>query len=60
MRAVIIGGGIGGLAAAVALRRVGVEVDVHERASEIREVGAGHGGPLSLDAAVALPYGRIP
>jgi len=41
MRAVIIGGGIGGLAAAVALRRVGMEAHVVERTAEIREVGAG-------------------
>ena len=41
MRAVIVGAGIGGLAAAVALRRVGIEVTVIERAGEIREVGAG-------------------
>jgi 2-polyprenyl-6-methoxyphenol hydroxylase-like FAD-dependent oxidoreductase len=41
MRAVIIGAGIGGLAAAVALRRVGVETLTVERVSSIREVGAG-------------------
>lgn len=41
MRAVIVGGGIGGLAAAVALRRVGIEAQVHERAPELAEVGAG-------------------
>ncbi len=41
MRAVIIGAGIGGLAAAVALRRVGVKILVIERAANIREVGAG-------------------
>src|SRR5215471_12115313 len=41
MRVVIIGAGIGGLAAAVALRRVGVEGLVIERAPSIREVGAG-------------------
>lgn len=41
MRAVIIGAGIGGLAAAVALRRVGVETLVVERVAGIREVGAG-------------------
>jgi len=40
-RAIIIGGGIGGLTAAVALRRVGVEVAVFERAGELREIGAG-------------------
>jgi 2-polyprenyl-6-methoxyphenol hydroxylase-like FAD-dependent oxidoreductase len=37
----IIGGGIGGLAAAAALRRVGISAAVYERAPEIREVGAG-------------------
>ena len=41
MRVTIIGGGIGGLAAAVALRRVGIEALVIERAPTIREVGAG-------------------
>lgn len=41
MRVVIIGAGIGGLAAAVALRRVGIETLVIERVGEIREVGAG-------------------
>jgi 2-polyprenyl-6-methoxyphenol hydroxylase-like FAD-dependent oxidoreductase len=37
----IIGGGIGGVAAAVALHRVGISATVYERATEIREVGAG-------------------
>jgi 2-polyprenyl-6-methoxyphenol hydroxylase-like FAD-dependent oxidoreductase len=37
----IIGGGIGGAAAAVALQRSGVDTTVYERASELREVGAG-------------------
>ena len=41
MRVVVVGGGIGGLAAAVALRKVGVEPLVIERATSIREVGAG-------------------
>jgi len=40
-RIVIIGGGIGGLAAAVALRQRGFEAHVYERASTIAEVGAG-------------------
>ena len=40
MSVLIIGGGIGGLAAAVALRRVGIDAKVFERAPEISEVGA--------------------
>lgn len=40
-RAVVVGGGIGGLAAALALHRVGWQVTVLERAPELREVGAG-------------------
>lgn len=38
---VVVGGGIGGLAAAVALRRVGWRVSVLERAAGFGEVGAG-------------------
>jgi len=37
----IIGGGIGGLAAALALLRRGLDVDVYEQAPELKEVGAG-------------------
>ncbi len=37
----IIGGGIGGVAAAVALHRAGIDATVYERANELREVGAG-------------------
>ena len=39
--ALVIGGGIGGLAAAVALARRGVAVTLAEQTSEITEVGAG-------------------
>lgn len=41
MHILIAGGGIGGLAAAAALLQRGIDVDVYERASELREVGAG-------------------
>ncbi|MEU2779325.1 alpha/beta hydrolase fold domain-containing protein [Streptomyces sp. NPDC007162] len=41
MKALIVGGGIGGAAAALALQRQGVEATVLERAAEISEVGAG-------------------
>ncbi len=37
----VAGGGLGGLAAAVALRRAGMEVVVCERAGVLREVGSG-------------------
>jgi 2-polyprenyl-6-methoxyphenol hydroxylase-like FAD-dependent oxidoreductase len=39
--AAIIGGGIGGLTAAIALRQVGVAAVVYERAPQMEEVGAG-------------------
>jgi FAD-dependent urate hydroxylase len=41
MKALIIGGGIGGLAAALALRGAGAEVAVYEQARELQPVGAG-------------------
>lgn len=41
MRAIVIGSGIAGLAAALALRRVGLSVTVYERAPELTEIGAG-------------------
>jgi len=37
----IVGGGIGGLAAALALTRRGIDVAVYEQAPELRELGAG-------------------
>jgi salicylate hydroxylase len=40
-RVAIIGGGIGGLTAAHALRRRGIEVAIYEAAPELREIGAG-------------------
>ena len=41
MRILVAGAGIGGLTAALALLRAGIDVDVYEQASELREVGAG-------------------
>ena len=41
MRVLIIGGGIGGLATALALHRAGIEVDIYEQAQELRELGVG-------------------
>lgn len=40
MRVAIIGGGIGGLAAALSLRRAGFEVEVFEQAPELLDIGA--------------------
>ena len=41
MKVAVIGGGISGFCAAIALRRIGVEVEIFERGSAIREIGAG-------------------
>jgi len=41
MKAIIIGGGIGGLAAAIAMRRRGIDADEYERSPVLMEVGAG-------------------
>jgi 2-polyprenyl-6-methoxyphenol hydroxylase-like FAD-dependent oxidoreductase len=41
LKAIIIGGGIGGLTAAIALRRKGIDAVVYERAPQMQVVGAG-------------------
>lgn len=41
MKLLIIGGGIGGLATALALHQAGVEVEIFERTQELRELGVG-------------------
>jgi 2-polyprenyl-6-methoxyphenol hydroxylase-like FAD-dependent oxidoreductase len=40
-RAIVVGGGIGGLVTAVALHRIGWQAVVLERAAELGEIGAG-------------------
>ena len=54
-RALIIGGGIGGLAAAVGLEQAGIEAALFERAPELHEVGAG----LSLWSNAVAALGRL-
>lgn len=50
----IIGGGLGGAAAALALHRRGVDVEIYEKASELSEIGAGLN--VSPNALKALRY----
>lgn len=54
LSAIVVGGGVGGLAAALALRRAGVDVRVLERAPGLRASGAGlwlwPNGLAALDA----------
>src|SRR5262245_27947587 len=41
MKIVIAGGGIGGLAAALALHDLGIDAEVYEQSLELRELGVG-------------------
>ncbi|KAJ5121313.1 uncharacterized protein N7515_009274 [Penicillium bovifimosum] len=41
MKVIIVGGGLGGLACAIACRRESIEVEVLERSKELHELGAG-------------------
>ena len=55
LRVAIIGAGIGGLAAACALRQCGFEIALYERATRLGEVGAGlQIGPNSVKVFRAL------
>lgn len=68
LRAAIVGGGIGGLAAALSLVRRGIDVTVYEQAAELGEVGAGvfifpnslrHFERLGLGPAFAKVGGKV-
>ena len=54
-KVIVAGAGIGGLTAAIALRRADFEVAVFERAAELREVGAG----LLLAANAQKALGKL-
>jgi salicylate hydroxylase len=59
LRIVIVGAGIGGLAAACALRQRGFEVAIFERADKLEEVGAGlQIGPNGVRVLRALGLGE--
>lgn len=55
MKAIVIGAGIGGLAAGIALRQAGIEVEIYEQAGALQEVGAG----LSLWANAVHALDRL-
>ena len=55
MRVAIVGAGLGGLAAALFLRRAGIDAMVYEQASELREVGAG----IVVSPNMARPLRRL-
>jgi 2-polyprenyl-6-methoxyphenol hydroxylase-like FAD-dependent oxidoreductase len=54
-RVLIIGAGIGGLAAAIALDRAGIAADVYEQSNELTPVGAG----ISLWKNALVALGRL-
>jgi salicylate hydroxylase len=55
LRIAIVGGGLGGLAAALFLREAGLEATVYEQAPALREVGAG----IIVPPNMARPLARI-
>jgi 2-polyprenyl-6-methoxyphenol hydroxylase-like FAD-dependent oxidoreductase len=58
LRIGVIGGGIGGLTAALALRQAGFQVDVYEQAPELTEVGGGiNMGPNAVRVLRGLGLG---
>lgn len=58
-KVIVVGGGIGGLAAAMALTSQGIEVELLEQAEQIAEIGAGiQLGPNAYAALDALGVGE--
>lgn len=58
-KVIVVGGGIGGLAAAMALTAQGIEVELLEQAEQIAEIGAGiQLGPNAYAALDALGVGE--
>ncbi|MFC4116974.1 FAD-dependent monooxygenase [Nonomuraea zeae] len=58
-RAIVVGGGIGGLAAALALHRIGWQAVLLERAAELGEIGAGMSqAPNAMRALAELGVGE--
>ena len=55
LRVSIVGAGLGGLVAAIALRRAGIEATIYEQANALGEVGAGiQVGPNAVKVLRAL------
>jgi len=55
MRVAVVGAGLGGLAAALFMRRAGIDATVYEQAVELREVGAG----IVVSPNMARPLRRL-
>ena len=61
LRIAVIGGGIGGLTAAVALLQAGFDVHVYEQAPELTEVGGGiNMAPNATRVPAGVPNGLAP
>lgn len=59
-KVIVVGGGIGGLAAALALAKEGIQVELLEKASQIGEIGAGiQLGANAFAALDALGVGAV-